>query len=177
MGLTVFNGLPAHVLFVHFVVVLVPLTALAAVAGAVRPRWARRFGLVLPLLGLVTMGMVPVTTHAGEWLERRVDGGPLLHKHTQLGDTLLPWAIGLFVVCAGVWWLGRATPEPAAPGADRSPAGVLPWAATTWFRAVAILVTVVVAAGAVVDVYRIGESGAKAAWTGSYSSTPLPHKG
>ena len=32
------NGLPAHVLLVHFVVVLVPLTALAVVVCAVWPR-------------------------------------------------------------------------------------------------------------------------------------------
>lgn len=174
MGLTVFNGLPAHVLFVHFVVVLVPLTALLVVACAVRPRWARRLGLTLPLLALVTLAFVPLTTHAGEWLEKRVGNGPLLHKHTELGDTLLPWATGLFLVAAAIWWLARRTPEsgPAAAGTT-APA----WTSAAWFRIVAIAVAVVVAGGAVVDVYRIGESGAKAAWTGSFTSQPQHGKG
>ncbi|WP_225847832.1 DUF2231 domain-containing protein [Streptomyces sp. HPF1205] len=179
--LTKFNGLPAHVLFVHFVVVLVPLTALLAVACAVRPSWARRLGLALPVLGLVTLGMVPVTTHAGEWLESRVGDSPLLRKHTELGDGLLPWATGLFLVTALVWWLGRRAPQepdPAAASASAAPAsGSLAFASTTWFRVIAAVVTVVIAVGAVVDVYRIGDSGAKAAWTGGFSSSPQHHKG
>jgi len=62
MSLTHIDGLPAHVLLVHFVVVLVPLTALAAVVCAVRPQYARRLGLTLPALGLVSLALVPVTT-------------------------------------------------------------------------------------------------------------------
>jgi hypothetical protein len=180
MGLTKFNGLPAHVLFVHFVVVLVPLTALLAIACAVRPRWARRLGLALPALGLLTLGMVPLTTHAGEWLEKRVGDTPLLQRHTALGDGLLPWATGLFLVTALVWWVGRRTPDtPATPSSSStsSSSPSLAWASTTWFRAVAAAVTLVIAVGAVVDVYRIGESGAKAAWTGNFSATPHHDRG
>jgi hypothetical protein len=170
--LTVVDGLPAHILFVHFVVVLVPLTALAVVAGAVSPAWARRMGVVQPLLGLVTLGLVPVTTHAGGWLQRRVGDTPLLHRHTELGDTLLPWATGLFLVSAALWWTARrasATPAPAAAAGARAAAA---WTSAPWFRVAAVVIAVVVAAGAVVDVYRIGESGAKAAWQGNYSSSP-----
>jgi hypothetical protein len=185
MGLTEFHGLPAHVLFVHFVVVLIPLTALAVVACAARPRWARRLGLTLPALGLLSLAMVPVTTHAGEWLEGRVGGGPLLEKHTELGDTLLPWATGLFLASAAVWWLGRRTPDAAANPAPASASDPTPapspspssptWLTATWFRATATAVALIIAGGAVVDVYRIGDSGAKAAWTDSYSSSPQGH--
>lgn len=172
--LTKFNGLPAHILFVHFVVVLVPLTALLAIACAVRPRWARRLGLTLPLLGLVTVCMVPLTTHAGEWLQDRVGDTPLLRKHTEMGDGLLPWAMGLFLVTALVWWMGRSAPrDPAAGSAPAAPAsGPTAWTSATWFRVIAGVVTLVIAVGAVVDVYRIGDSGAKAAWTNNFSSAP-----
>ncbi|MBM9504703.1 hypothetical protein ITX44_09155 [Streptomyces sp. KK5PA1] len=175
MGPTVVNGLPAHILFVHVVVVLVPLTALGVVAAAVRPGWARRFGLLLPVLALVSLVSVPLTTHAGEWLEKRVGDSPLLDKHTELGDTLLPWALGLFLVSAALWWLGRraGSADSAAP----APGSSLAWTSTTWFRSVAVVVALIVAVGACVDVYRIGDSGAKAAWTGGFSSKPLPHKG
>ncbi|MCF4136294.1 hypothetical protein L1856_04490 [Streptomyces sp. Tue 6430] len=44
LSLSLVNGLPAHVLFVHFVIVLVPLSALAVVAGAIWPGAARRMG-------------------------------------------------------------------------------------------------------------------------------------
>ncbi|MFF3615296.1 hypothetical protein [Streptomyces sp. NPDC002580] len=62
MSLTVVNGLPAHILFVHFVIVLVPLSALALIACAVWPGAARRLGLILPVLTLVTLATVPVST-------------------------------------------------------------------------------------------------------------------
>ncbi|SEO17999.1 DUF2231 domain-containing protein [Actinacidiphila rubida] len=168
MSPTVVNGLPAHILFVHFVVVLVPLTALAVVAAAVRPAWARRMGVVLPVTALVTLALVPVTTHAGEWLEKRAGHGALLERHTELGDTLLPWATGLFLVATAVWWTARRT-APAAARDGAAPSGLL---TAGWFRAAAVVLSVVVAAGAVVDVYRIGESGAKAAWQGTAQSAP-----
>ncbi|MCL2553773.1 MAG: hypothetical protein FWE75_16685, partial [Actinomycetia bacterium] len=159
MSPTVINGLPAHVLFVHFVVVLVPLTALAVVAGAARPRWARRMGLIRPVTALVTLAMVPVTTHAGEWLEKRSGDSPLLQRHTELGDGLLPWATALFLTATAVWWTGRrAAPvtatasadtsaAPAATGSSAGSAGSS-WRSASWFRAAAVVLAVVVAAGA-----------------------------
>ncbi|MBY8880408.1 DUF2231 domain-containing protein [Actinacidiphila acidipaludis] len=183
MSPTVVDGLPAHILFVHFVVVMVPLTALAVVAGAVRQRWARRMGVLLPVTALVTLAMVPVTTHAGEWLERRSGHSPLLRRHTELGDTLLPWALGLFLAATVVWWIGRRTAPAVAPdgvdagsttdaGPARSGGG---WQRAGWVRTVAVVAAVAIGAGAVVDVYRIGESGAKAAWEGTTQSAPASH--
>ncbi|MHC3469787.1 DUF2231 domain-containing protein [Streptomyces sp. 7R007] len=163
------NGLPAHVLLVHFVVVLVPLTALALVVGAVWPRAARRMGLVLPLLALVTLASVPLTTQAGEWLEEHVQGNALIERHAELGDGLLPWVLGLFVLAAAVWWTARRTPaeETGAPADSGRPSG----RSASVVRIAAAVLSVVVAAGAVVDVYRIGDSGAKAAWTHGFSKT------
>ncbi|MFF1631627.1 hypothetical protein, partial [Streptomyces sp. NPDC058272] len=122
MSLTVVNGLPAHVLFVHFVIVLVPLSALALVASAIWPRVARRLGVVLPVLALVTLASVPLTTQAGDWLEAHVDSSDLVRRHAALGDGLLPWAVGLFVLSAAVWWTARsasAVPESTGGPAAR----------------------------------------------------------
>lgn len=163
MGLV--NGLPAHVLLVHFVVVLVPLTALALVVGAIRPKAAQRMGVVLPLLALVTLVSVPLATEAGEWLEEHVGSDALVRRHAELGDGLLPWALGLFVLSAVVWWAARRT---AAAG-QADPGGTR-WSALP-IRAAAVVLSLVVAAGAVVDVYRIGDSGAKAAWHDGFSKT------
>lgn len=107
MSLTVVNGLPAHVLIVHFVIVLVPLSALAVVVGAIWPGAARRMGVVLPLLALVTLVSVPLATQAGEWLEEHVDGNALVRRHAELGDGLLPWAAGLLVLATAIWWTAR----------------------------------------------------------------------
>ncbi|MFG2307440.1 hypothetical protein ACGFS9_01940 [Streptomyces sp. NPDC048566] len=192
MSLTVVNGLPAHVLFVHFVIVLVPLTALALVVSAAWPAGARRLGLVLPVLALVTLASVPLASHAGEWLEQHVDSDPLVRRHAELGDGLLPWALGLFAVSALVWWAARrpatahtatgtttdgtdgtdGTDEGTGTGGTRTTQGTgAAWASSALFRGAAIALSLVVAVGAVVDVYRIGDSGAKAAWHDGYSKT------
>ncbi|MFJ8791022.1 DUF2231 domain-containing protein [Streptomyces sp. NPDC102462] len=162
MGLI--NGLPAHVLLVHMVVVLVPLTALALVAAALWPSAARRLGPLLPLLALVALVSVPLTTQAGEWLERHVNNDALVRRHTEMGDGLLPWVLGLFVLAAVVWWAARSAP--AEPGR----AGRMRWSAPP-VRIVVGVLSLAVAVGAVVDVYRIGDSGAKAAWHDAVSKT------
>lgn len=160
------NGLPAHVLMVHAIVVLVPLTALALVSCAVWPTMMRRAGVALPALALVTLGLLPLTLESGEWLEERVTENPLVEAHTALGESLLPWAVGLFVVAAALWLVRRrATAGPddgARTFADRVPV-----------RIVAVLLSLAVAAGASVQVYRIGDSGAKATWQGGFSTTAV----
>jgi hypothetical protein len=171
MSFTVVNGLPAHVLLVHFVIVLVPLAALALVVCAIWPKASRRLGLLLPALGFLTLAMVPVTTDAGEWLEKHVDGDSLVRKHAELGDGLLPWAVGLFVLSAAVWWTTRRS---AATEGRPSGAG---WVVSTPVRAAAVVLSLAVAVGSVVDVYRIGDSGAKAAWHDGFSKTALHHDG
>ncbi|MFF7970912.1 DUF2231 domain-containing protein [Streptomyces sp. NPDC007905] len=166
------NGLPAHVLLVHVVVVLIPLTALALVAGAVWPRAARRLGVLLPSLALVALLSVPLTTQAGEWLERHVDDDALVRRHTELGDGLLPWALGLFVLAAVVWWAARGTTERGTTdGLRGGGAARATWPASLPVRVVVAVLSLAVAAGAVVDVYRIGDSGAKAAWHDSFSKS------
>lgn len=167
MSLTVVNGLPAHVLIVHFVIVLVPLSALAVVAGAIWPSAARRMGIVLPLLALVALASVPMATQAGEWLEEHVDSDALVRRHAELGDELLPWAAGLFVLAAAIWWMSRrAASAEATPGGRARTA--TPRSALA-LRVVAAVLSLGVATGAVVDVYRIGDSGAKAAWHDGFS--------
>ncbi|MEU0137154.1 DUF2231 domain-containing protein [Streptomyces sp. NPDC006296] len=162
MGPTEINGTPAHPLLVHFVVVLVPLTALALPACALWPSVMRRFGLSLPVLALVTLIAVPLTTHAGEWLAERVNENARLERHTEMGDGLLPWAVGLFVMAAVLWWTYRHVGTPPAPEAN-GPAGTRAKRVAP-VRIAAVLLSLVVAAGAVVQVYRIGDSGAKATW-------------
>ena len=60
--MTVIHGLPAHVLLVHFLVVLAPLTALLEIACALWPA-ARRGHLVwlTAILAVVTTALTPVT--------------------------------------------------------------------------------------------------------------------
>jgi hypothetical protein len=174
------DGLPAHVLIVHFVVVAVPLSALLLVASAVWPAARRRLGLATPVVALVTLLSVPVATNAGEWLQRRVPNDPLVRAHVRLGDSLLPWVIGLVVVAAAVWALDRV---PARAGVEREPVPVgaagpgrgAPQTSALIGPAVRIVLAVLavlVATGSIVQVYRIGESGARASWHSAVQQNP-----
>ena len=186
------SGLPAHVLLIHAVVVLLPLAAIMVVASAVWPAARRKLGFLSPATALVALVLVPITTHAGEWLEARLPRSASIEKHAHLGDMLLPWAIGLFVVSAAVWGLGRRydTSWRAAPSADPeqddaasgAPVGgasdggstaTLVRPATTarrtlpvWVSIVVAVVAIAVATGTMVQLYRIGDSGAHAVWGG-----------
>ncbi|MFC4835062.1 hypothetical protein [Actinomycetospora chibensis] len=162
------NGLPAHILVVHAVVVLIPLSALLVVLVAVWP--AARARLVWPtaVLAVLALVAVPLTSEAGEWLEQRVARTPLVRAHTELGDYMLPWATGLALVALGL--LARQVLEDRGARAVRGATGGLGRsrgdAAVT---VVVALIAVIVAAGSVLTVYRIGDSGAQAAWTGQFS--------
>lgn len=171
------NGLPAHILLVHAVVVLIPLSALLVVLVAVWP--AARARLVWPtaVLAVLALVAVPLTTEAGEWLEHRVARTPLVRAHTELGDYMLPWAIGLALVALGL--LARQVLEvrgaravPGDPrGLGRRSRGDV--AVTV----VVAVIAVIVAAGSVLTVYRVGDSGARAAWTGQFSEQAQPPPG
>lgn len=172
MGPDLINGLPAHVFLVHIVVVLVPLTALSLVLCALWPSVMRRFGLALPLLGLVSLGSVPLTTHAGEWLEGHIDGGPLVAKHAELGDGLLPWVGGLFVMTLAVWLVyrragGAGRGDPTAPtghGHGHARRATSVRTVGIPLRVIAVLLALAVGGGTGWQVYRVGDSGAQAAW-------------
>lgn len=165
--MTTIAGLPAHVLLVHAVVVLVPLSALLVVLAAVWPTLRRRLGVVVPAVALVALVLVPVTTDAGEWLERRVPRGALVHAHTRLGDELLPWAAALFVVAAGGWLLYQWRRSPLDRASRRGRLVV---------RVAVAVLAVAVSVGTVVQTYRIGESGARAAWHGRVHHVTAPDR-
>jgi hypothetical protein len=44
---TIYSGLPAHPLFVHAPVVLIPITIVAAIVFVIKPAWLSRYGIGL----------------------------------------------------------------------------------------------------------------------------------
>lgn len=170
------NGLPTHILLVHAVVVIVPLAALLVILSAVWPAANRRLGIITPIVALVALVLVPITTQAGEWLQERLsyrESNALIGAHASLGDELLPWAIGLFVVAVAVWivpWLvtrdrGDHENDGRRKGSELLRAG--------WLRWVLAVLAVALGVVAVIMVVRIGESGSKAVWTGTVCADPV----
>jgi hypothetical protein len=154
------NGLPAHILIVHVVVILVPLAAVALVA-AMRPSIARRLGIALPGLAAVALLSVFAAMNAGSWLEHHVDDSGLVHKHTEIAGTLWPFSLAVLILSVVVWWLGRRTSTDAGVVGTQT-GGVL----TSVIVGVLALAMAVVS---VVQVVRIGESGSRAAWHNNFS--------
>lgn len=138
-------------LFVHFIVVLAPLTAILAIVCALWPAARQRLvWLVLILAGVVAV-LTPLTTEAGEYLEHRVERTPLLHTHAELGDTMIFFAGGLLVAAVLLAVLHLRA------GRGKSVSTVL--------SAVVAVFVLLVGVGTIVQVYRIGDSGAKATWS------------
>ncbi|RNE59380.1 hypothetical protein [Cryobacterium tepidiphilum] len=150
-------GLPLHILLNHAVVVLVPLTAGAVALHALWPVAARRLGIVTPLAALVVLVLTPITVQAGEALERAVGVTPAIQRHHDLGEMLLPWVIGLFVVAVAEWLWSHYGPGWGERMRPRT---------RTAIRAALAVAAVVVAAGSVVMIVLIGDAGARAVWSG-----------
>ena len=148
---TVF-GLPTHAIVVHATVVLLPLAALAVLLHAFWPVARRRLGIVTPVLAGVALVLVPLSTHSGESLERSVGHNPLVERHAELADGMLPWAIGLFVVAVGLWLVDRSRERPR------------------WVPIVAGVLAVVAVVGTVQLIVRVGHAGAQATWDGVVST-------
>jgi hypothetical protein len=149
---TTLSGLPAHALLVHFIVILAPLTAILAILCAVWPAARKRLVWLVLGLAVAIVILTPLTTDAGEWLEHQVGRSPLLHQHTELGDTMIYFAIALFIAAA---LLAAIHLREARGHAIQRTA--------SWIVAVIVIALSVVTS---VQVYRIGDSGARATWNG-----------
>jgi hypothetical protein len=161
---TVF-GLPLHPLVVHATVVVVPTAAVAVLLAAVWPRFRAWAGWGPLALAAAAVVLTPLSTQSGESLERRVQGSALLEAHTQLGEQLIPWVVGLLVASALTtwsWWTARRS------GTATLSRSTVPG----WLPKVAAVLAVVAALGTSVQVVRIGHSGAEAAWSKVAATTP-----
>lgn len=161
LHMSTFHGLPAHILLNHFVVVLAPLTAILAILCALWPAARRRLIWLVLLLAMGTLVLVPLTTSSGAWLADRVGPSPpVLATHERLGGTLVyivAALVGTVALLAAVHL--RAARGRSVKFAVHSVVGVLVIAA-----AVATLV----------QTYRIGDSGARAAWGNVTASAARP---
>jgi hypothetical protein len=137
---------------VHGIVVLTPLTALLAILCALVPAVRHRLIWLVAALALATVALTPLTASAGEWLEQHVGSSPAVETHADRGDDMIFFVLGLAVavllmVVAHVWeGRGRRLPR-IAP-------------------AVIAVVVVLASLGNMYQVYRVGDSGARAAWGG-----------
>jgi uncharacterized membrane protein len=139
-------GLPLHPLVVHAVVVLLPLATVGVIAIAMRPAWRGRFGPVVIALAALAAAAIPVATSTGDQLAERI-GRP--DDHAELGESLIYFALPLLAAAVALVWLDRRR----ASGASRPVS-----------HTVVAALAVVVALANLVQVVRVGDSGARAVW-------------
>ena len=165
---TFVSGLPLHPLLVHAVVVLLPLAVIGSVLVAVWPAARARWSWPVVVLTAVAVVAIPMVTSTGEGLEHNLARTQAITTHARLGDELLVFAAPLLVCVFALAFLERrrrrgvSAAQAAAPGTMTAPA-----ASSARTRVAAVLLaalTVVFAVICAVQVFRIGDSGARAAW-------------
>lgn len=146
-----FHGLPLHALIVHGTVVLLPVTALVALAFGV-PRWRRILRWPLLVLAALSVVVVLVTRASGETLKaalgtqlKNTVAGTIVADHETLGTRLVFATAVLLVVAVVAVLVLRATPS-------------------GWVRHLPAAALAVTAAVVLTFTVQTGEAGAKAAW-------------
>ena len=169
------GGSPTHVLIVHVVVVLLPVSVVAALLLVLVPSTRRPFSLLGLLVAFVACIAIPFAFLSGSALEHRIGVTPLISTHVTLAHELLPLAavFGVaFAAFVAVDLLRRARHgrlnDLEQRVVDASPA-VQRYADShrligAYRGSAAVLVVLAVLTG--IQVYRVGDAGARAAWSG-----------
>lgn len=153
-------GLPAHPLFVHLPVVLVPLAALGAILIAARPAWRARFGVLVAGAAGVGLVGIQLAIGSGEELEERVRESEALERHEELaGVTRLSVLIFFLAVTALVVYDRRRRNRAVLAGPG-TPAASRPSRALVGLAALTVAASVLATAAVV----RSGHTGAEATW-------------
>lgn len=150
--MNVVNGLPAHVLLLHIVVVFVPLTAVLEIVCGLWPAARRGQLLWLTLLmAVATMVITPITVDAGEWLyDLRKKPSPILQEHAERGGTMVYFAAALLVVAVGLVALRFIERR-----SDKR---------RVIAHVVVAIIVLAVSVSSMVQVYRTGDAGAQSVW-------------
>lgn len=163
--MNVINGMPAHALLLHFVLVLVPLTALLEIVCGLWPA-ARRGQLMWLTLALavITMVLTPITINAGGWLyDLRPNPSPILREHAERGSLMAYFAAAL-LVAAVVLAVVRMTEGRSDKGRVAT-------------RTLVAILVLAVGIASMVQIYRVGDAGAQSVWGTEIAHLTKNHPG
>jgi hypothetical protein len=162
---TIYSGLPAHPLFVHVPVILIPTAVIAALVFMARPEWLGRYGIALSLVSIVAMSSVFLTMQAGAALRGELhlhgEAAKLISEHSQAAHILaivFTAFTAVLIVTFAAYRISGGMPTGLAI-VDR------PLASRSTFKALRVLL-VVLALGGGFMTFRTGDLGAKAVWAG-----------
>ena len=163
--MTIVNGMPAHALLLHFVLVLVPLTALLEIVCGLWPA-ARRGQLLWLTLVLAagTMVLTPITINAGQWLyDLRTNPTPILREHAARGSVMAYFSVALLAV-AIVLVVLRVIERRS----DKR---------RVVTHIIVAILALAVGISSMVQIYRVGDAGAQSVWGSEIARLKKSHGG
>ncbi len=172
---TIYSGLPAHPLFVHVPVILIPATIVAALVCVAKPVWLSRYGIALAVVSIVAMSSVFLTMQAGAALRAALNlqgqAANLISQHAQAAHILAVVYV-VFTATVIVTFAAQRISGGMATGL-RIVDGVL--SSKSLFKALRV-VLVLLSLGAGYMTFRVGDLGAKAVWEGRLSHAAGLHQ-
>ncbi|MGI8715227.1 MAG: hypothetical protein ACR2NR_19015 [Solirubrobacteraceae bacterium] len=169
---TIYSGLPAHPLFLHVPVMLIPAAVIGAVVLAVWPRLFGRHGFWLGLVAIVALGTLNLTMSAGQQLRHDLHldgGGPgvagLVARHSAAAGKLRILTIvftALLLTAVAVY----RTAGPRVTGLGPVDRGLRAIRSGAALGGVLRGLLVIVALASLYFVFHTGDLGAKAVWQG-----------
>jgi hypothetical protein len=176
---TIYGGLPAHPLFVHVPVVLIPVTILGAIVCMIKIEWFSRYGIALAVISIGAMSSIFLTMQAGGALQSalhlRGRAAHLISEHSQAAHYLAFIYIA-FTAIVIVTFAAQRISGGMPTGLSILDRVLCPRVVFTGLRLVLVLLSL----GAAVMVFRVGDLGAKAVWQGriqaaqAHASVPRP---
>jgi hypothetical protein len=170
---TIYSGLPAHPLFLHVPVILIPVATIAAVVLAIWPRLYARHGIWVAAVAIVALGALNLTMSAGEALRSDLGleggGGPgpagLIARHADAAGKLRILTIAftaLLLIAVAVY----RTVGPRVTGLGPVDGGLQAIRSRVALGGVLRALVGVLALASLYFVFHVGDLGAKAVWQG-----------
>jgi hypothetical protein len=160
---TIYGGLPAHPLFVHVPVILIPTTIMAALVLMAKPNLFARYGIALAGVSIAAMASVFVTMQAGAALSHALHEqgteANLISQHSQAAHILAIIYV-LFTATLIVTFAAQRISGGMPTGLGIVDRLLSPGAVFTSLRVLLVVLSI----GAGYMTFRVGDLGAKAVW-------------
>ncbi|MGP0053432.1 MAG: DUF2231 domain-containing protein [Solirubrobacteraceae bacterium] len=162
---TIYSGLPAHPLFVHVPVILIPATIVAAIVFMIKPEWLGRYGIALAVVSIAAMSSIFLTMQAGAALRAALNlqgqAATLISQHAQAAHILAVVYV-VFTAALIVTFAAYRISGGMATGLGIVDRVLSPKSMFTALRVALVLLSI----GAGYMTFRTGDLGAKAVWEG-----------
>jgi hypothetical protein len=162
---TIYSDLPAHPLFVHVPVVLIPTTIVVAIVFVVKREWLMRYGIALAVVSIVAMSSIFLTMQAGAALRGalnlRGQAAVLISEHSHAAH-ILAIVYVVFTATLILTFAAQRISGGMPTGLGFVDSLLSPKPVVAVLRIALVLLSI----GAGYMTFRTGDLGAKAVWQG-----------